>query len=102
MNIALILLGLLTFSDVTGKLLLFVAAIQYFWGYTEVCIELSWSDDTHKHRACVYLRRRDLNASNLTNVVSHELFEGGRLPNEVRHQIIAVTNPKTRVFRTRR
>lgn len=42
------------------------------------------------------IQRKDIDASNLTNVVSETFYQGGRLPNDVREEVIKLTNPTIR------
>jgi hypothetical protein len=39
------------------------------------------------------VQRKEINASNLTNLVSQYFYEGDRMPSEVREEIISITNP---------
>lgn len=42
------------------------------------------------------VQRKNINASNLTNLVSKHFFNGGRLPDNVREEVIELTNPEVR------
>lgn len=55
--------------------------------YKNMYVKVSFSCGSFK------IRRKDMNASHLTNLVSSHFFGGGRLPNEVRDEVIQLTNP---------
>lgn len=42
------------------------------------------------------IRRKDLDAQNVTNVVSAMFYDGGRVPDDIRCEIIKATMPKVR------
>lgn len=46
--------------------------------------------------AYVEIRKRDLNPQSLSNIVSSAFYNGGKIPDNVRKQIIDFTLPKTR------
>ena len=72
--------------DAVGNLLLILAAARYFRQRQWVKINLSCGS--------FKILRKDVNASNMTNVVSEVFYVGDRLPANVRQEIIQVTNPK--------
>ena len=61
-----------------------------FWIYRRMWVSITLSCGTFE------VRRKVMNASNLTNLVSKHFFNGGRLPNEVREEVIELTNPTVR------
>lgn len=45
----------------------------------------------------IKIQRKNINPSNLTNIISKEFYGGDRIPPEVRKEIISITNPKYKV-----
>lgn len=69
-----------------------ILSVAFFF-YRRMWVSISLSCGTFE------VQRKDINASNLTNLVSEHFYNGGRLPNEVREEVINLTNPTVRRVR---
>lgn len=80
------LLSLAGYLEAISNLALIYIVASYFYGRRWITVKLSCGD--------IKIRQCDLNASNLTNAVSHRFYNGGQIPSEVRSEIIHKTLPK--------
>jgi hypothetical protein len=78
--------NLLTVFEIISDIILIVAAFNYIRNITKVNLDFSFGS--------VKVRRKDINSSNLTNIVSQYFFNGGTVPDMIRAEIMAKTNPK--------
>lgn len=68
------------------------------WMHSQTNVTLNFIETTKEGtelRFTVIIKRCDLNAQNLTNVISSCRYGGGFLPADVRNQVITITNPKS-------
>ncbi len=72
--------------DVISYIILIVAAYSYITNNLKVNLEFSFGS--------VKVKRKDINSSNLTNIVSQYFYNEGNVPDKIRDEIMAKTNPK--------
>jgi len=86
MNQFITLANIFIVFDVISYIILIVAACNYITNNLKVNLEFSFGS--------VKVKRKDINSSNLTNIVSQYFFNGGTVPDKIRAEIMAKTNPK--------
>jgi len=86
MNQFLTLTNIFLVFDVVSYIILIAAAFNYLKNNTKVNLEFSFGS--------VKVKRKDINSSNLTNIVSQYFFNGGTVPDKIRAEIMTKTNPK--------
>jgi hypothetical protein len=78
----------------------FILVFAFFkWLHSQTNVTLNFIETTKEGLELpftVIVKRCDLNAQNLTNVISSCRYGGGFLPADVRNQVIQITNPKNR------
>jgi hypothetical protein len=74
------------FFDVISYIILIAAARNYMVNNLKINLEFSFGS--------VKVKRKDINSSNLTNIVSQYFFNGGTVPDKIRAEIMTKTNPK--------
>lgn len=83
-----VLLYLADQFEAISNLGLSIALLRYLWGYRWVKISLSCGE--------FKIRAKDIDLPNLTAIVSKVYFGGGWLPDQIRHELINLTNPNTK------
>jgi len=86
MNHLISLQNLFIFFDVLSYFILIMAAINHIKNNKKIKLDFSFGS--------VVVKRRDINSSNLTNIVSQCFHNGGTVPDKIRAEIMAKTNPK--------
>jgi|GEM_PF-4907032 len=86
MNHFLTLPNIFMVFDVISYIILIAAAFNYLKNNTKVNLQFSFGS--------VKVKRKDINSSNLTNIVSQYFYNGGTVPDMIRAEIMAKTNPK--------
>jgi hypothetical protein len=74
------------FFDVVSYIILIIAAYNHIIRSIRIKLEFSFGS--------VKVKRKDINSSNLTNIVSQYFYNGGNVPDKIRAEIMAKTNPK--------
>ena len=74
--------------ETVANLLLAVGAAKVIYGYRWVTINLTCGQ--------FKVRAKDIDLPNLTALTSKIFFGGGWLPDNIRHELIAITNPSTK------
>jgi len=87
-NFLLFLLEIADLLEAVANLAISVSVAIWYYNRMWVSINLSCGS--------FEMRRKDINASNLTNLVSKHFFNGGRLTDAVREEVINLTNPVSR------
>jgi hypothetical protein len=85
MNQFLTLTNIFLVFDVVSYIILIAAAFNYLKNNTKVNLKFSFGS--------VKVKRKDINSSNLTNIVSQYFFNGGNVPDKIRAEIMIKTNP---------
>jgi hypothetical protein len=86
MNQLLSLQNLFSFIDVISFIILNVAAYNHIKNNNKIKLDFSFGS--------VIVKRKDINSSNLTNIVSQFFYNGGTVPDKIRAEIMAKTNTK--------
>ena len=86
MNHFLTLTNIFMVFDVISYIILIAAARNYIINNLKINLEFSFGS--------VKVKRKDINSSNLTNIVSQYFFNGGTVPDKIRAEIMTKTNPK--------
>lgn len=86
MNQFLTLTNIFMVFDVISYIILIAAAYNYITNNLKINLKFSFGS--------VKVKRKDINSSNLTNIVSQYFFNGGTVPDKIRAEIMTKTNPK--------
>ena len=73
--------------DFISFLILVYAAFNFYDENKKVMLDFTFGS--------VKIRKKNINSSNLTNIVSLNFFGGGNVPDKIRVEILEKTNPKT-------